>query len=147
MSIGADSAQQDIAATRYEKVERALHRNDDPHLRSCKAVVGYRIHAKDGEIGHVESMLVDEETWAVRYLVVNTSNWWIGHKVLVAPEWSTDIDWAEERVTIHLTRQSIKDAPPYDSDAELSREHETSLYAHHGQTGYWQDSDLALSPV
>ena len=69
------------------KAERARHRDDDPHLRSCEAVVGYHIHATDGEVGHVEGFLIDDETWAIRYLVVNTSNWWLGHKVLIAPQW------------------------------------------------------------
>ncbi|MBW4052671.1 MAG: PRC-barrel domain containing protein, partial [Proteobacteria bacterium] len=38
--------------------------NDDPHLRSCNAVIRYHIHAEDGDIGHVQGMLVDEKTWA-----------------------------------------------------------------------------------
>jgi hypothetical protein len=145
VSIGPDSVQQEIAIDQYEKVERAAHRNDDPHLRSCKAVVGYRIHATDGDIGHVESMLVDDETWAIRYLVVNTSNWWIGHKVLIAPEWSTGSDWELESVAVRLSRRSIQDAPSYDAASPLTREQEALLYRHHGHAGYWQDSDLAES--
>ena len=58
-------------------------RDDDLHLRSCKAVMGYHIEATDGDIGHVQGLLVDEETWAIRYMVVDTSNWWLGHKVLI----------------------------------------------------------------
>lgn len=120
--------------------ERARHRNDDPHLRSCKAVVGYHIHAKDGEIGHVDGFLVDEETWAIRYLVVNTSNWWVGHKVLVAPTWITGVHWSDETVSVDLTRESVKLAPPYDSAAELNREREMGLYGHYGRRGYWAGS-------
>jgi len=53
-------------------------------VRSCTAVTGYPIHATDGEIGYVSGFLIDDQTWAIRCLVVDTSNWWIGHKVLVA---------------------------------------------------------------
>lgn len=119
------------------KIERSLHRNDDPHLRSCQEVIGYHIHADDGDIGHVESLLVDEETWAIRYMVVNTSNWWVGHKVVISPEWITDVDWSERTVSLDLTRDSVKRAPPYDSTEELNRQRESGLYDHYGRSGYW----------
>ena len=51
--------------------------DDDPHLRSCKEVMDYHIHATDGDIGHVQGLLIDDENWRVRYLVVDTSNWWV----------------------------------------------------------------------
>src|ERR1035438_418256 len=37
----------------------------DPHLRSTDAVTGHNIQAKDGEIGHVEDFIIDDETWAI----------------------------------------------------------------------------------
>ncbi len=116
--------------------ESARHEHDDPHLRSCNAVKGYHIHAKDGHIGHVADLLVDEQTWAVRYLVVDTSNWWLGHKVLIAPQWILDTNWADESVTVSMTRQAIQDAPVYDPQAPMSRDVEDRLYQHYGQAGY-----------
>ena len=59
----------------------------DPHLRSTHDVSGYHIQAADGEIGHVEDFIIDDETWAIRYLVIDTKNWWYGKKVLVSPQW------------------------------------------------------------
>ena len=95
----------------------AQHQDDDPHLRSCKAVMSYHIQATDGDIGHVQGLLVDEETWAIRYMIVNTSNWWLGHQVLVAPQWIQDVSWHDSTVSVNLTRQAVKNAPPYDSTA------------------------------
>ena len=115
----------------------AEHKNDDPHLRSCKALIGHHIHATDGEIGHVSTLLVDEKSWAIRYMVVDTSNWWMGHRVLVAPQWITDISWANESVTVNLTRERIQTAKDFDSTAELNTERETALYRHHQQESYW----------
>ena len=51
--------------------------SDDCHLRSCRSVIGHHVHATDGDLGHVEDFLVDDHTWAVRYLIVDTSNWWV----------------------------------------------------------------------
>jgi hypothetical protein len=117
----------------------ASHRRDDPHLRSCKAVIGYRIQAIDGEIGHVQGMLLDDETWAIRYLVVSTSNWWLGHELLVAPPWILGVSWADSTVSVDMTQQALKDAPPYDSRVPLGRQHELDTYGHHGRPGYWPD--------
>ena len=117
--------------------EPARHAHDDPHLRSCNAVVGYHLHARDGEIGHVASMLIDEQSWAVRYLVVDTSNWWLGHKVLIAPGWIDVVSWYDATVSVSMTRQSVKDAPVYDAQVAMSREAEDRLYQHYGHAGYW----------
>ncbi|MBC7618561.1 MAG: PRC-barrel domain-containing protein [Candidatus Saccharibacteria bacterium] len=125
----------DAAQARAE----ARQRDQDPHLRSCKAVVGYHIEASDGEIGYVQGMLVDEESWAIRYLVVNTSNWWLGHDVLVAPQWIKNVSWAEDTVSVDLTRDAIKRAPTYDAAKPLSREMELAVYKHYERTGYWLD--------
>jgi uncharacterized protein YrrD len=98
----------------FDDVEEVLHRDDDPHLRSCNVVIGYHVEASDGDIGHVDGMLVDDETWAVRYLIVNTSNWWLGHAVLIAPQWIKGISWSAATLSVDLTREAVKDAPPYD---------------------------------
>lgn len=115
----------------------AEHQHDDPHLRSANAVMRYYVHATDGDIGHVEGMLVDERTWAIRFIVVNTSNWYLGHKVLIAPEWIQDVFWAESKVNVTITRQAVKDAPAYDAASTFDREQETSVYQHHGREPYW----------
>ena len=47
----------------------------DPHLRSAREVIGYEIQARDGDLGHVEDFIVDDESWVLRYMVVDTRNW------------------------------------------------------------------------
>lgn len=121
-------------------MERALYQDEDTNLRSCEAVVGYHIHATDGDIGHVSGLLVDEETWAIRYVVIDTSNWWVGHQVLIAPQWITGVSWSDQSVTVDLTRESVKTAPDFDPTRALNREQETGLYHHHQRHGYWMDT-------
>ena len=138
--MGVDGAARELEDRAYARAERERHRHDNPHLRSCRAVLGYHIHATDGEIGHVETLLVDERNWAIRYMVVNTSNWWLGHKVLVAPQWISGVHWADESVTVDLSRAAIQGAPTYDSTVELNRQREAGLYAHHGRGAYWSEA-------
>ncbi|MEO8627186.1 MAG: PRC-barrel domain-containing protein [Betaproteobacteria bacterium] len=122
----------------YARASAARHKDDDPHLRSCKAVMSYRIEATDGDIGHVHGLLVDEQTWAIRYIVVDTSNWWLGHQVLIAPQWIRDVRWGDSTVAVNLTRQAVKDAPAYDPATQLDRTQEMSLYKHYGRPAYWE---------
>ena len=123
----------------YLRAERARHRHDDPHLRSCNAVAGYHVHATDGAIGHVAGYLVDEQTWAIRYLIVDTSNWWMGHKVLVAPAWITAVHWSDRTVSVDVSREVVKAAPVYDPDTAWSLELDRDLYRHYGRETYWSD--------
>jgi hypothetical protein len=114
----------------------------DPNLRSFHAVIGYHIKALDGEIGHVSAILVEENTWAIRYLVIDTSNWWGGHKVLISPEWIDEVSWLNGTVSIDLHQQSIKDSPEYLSIKQLNRDFEAGIYSHYGRPAYWVvDSD------
>jgi sporulation protein YlmC with PRC-barrel domain len=97
--------------------------SDDCHLRSSNAVIGYHIEATDGDIGHVEDLVVDDYTWAITHMIVTTSNWWGGHRVLVAPRWIKDVSWSEAKVSVDRTRQGVNDSPPYESIAQLDRQH------------------------
>lgn len=118
-------------------IERERHRNDDPHLRSCSSITGYTVKGSDGDTGHVTGFLVDEVTWAIRYLIVDTSNWWLDHEVLIALPWVTGVKWATKTVEIDLNRSEIKASPAYDSDALLDRKWELALHKHYRRTGYW----------
>ena len=109
----------------------------DIHLRSAKEIRGYNIQATDDSIGHIDDLIVDDDDWEIRYLVIDTSNWWFGTKVLVAPQWAKEISWEERNVYIGMSRQAIKDSPEWDPTAMISREYEARLYHHYSQPGYW----------
>ena len=93
----------------------------DPHLRSMKAVTGYHIEATDGAVGHVEDFLLEESTWSVHFLVVDTKNWWPGKRVLISPRSVRGIDWAENVMRLNLDREKVKDSPTPDDLAQLDR--------------------------
>jgi hypothetical protein len=111
--------------------------SDDTNLRSAREVSGYHIRARDGEIGHVEDFLLDDETWAIRYLVVDTGNRWFGNHVLVSPAWVTDVSWSERLVDIDLTRGKVETGPQFDR-RQLNRLYEQRLHRFYGRSGYWE---------
>jgi hypothetical protein len=109
----------------------------DPHLRSTTAIMGHRIQARDDEIGHVQDFIVDDENWALRYLVVDTRNWWPGKKVLISPLWIERVNWEESRVFVDLPREVIKNAPEYLEPALITRDYENQLFDYYKREGYW----------
>ncbi len=119
----------------------------DPHLRSVRNVTGYNIEASDGEIGHVEDFVIDDVTWAIRYLIVDTRNWWPGKKVLISPQWIERVSWSNSKVFVNLTRDAIKQAPEYADDSVLNREYEAGLHGHYGRDGYWKTEEPARDPA
>lgn len=125
---------------------QARERGNDPHLRSCKAIESYHIQASDGEIGHVKGLLYDDATWAIRYMVVSTSNWWLGHDVLIAPSWIKSIDWEDKTVSIDMTRENLQHAPWYDTALPLTRAMEIALHKHHGRAAYCPSTQRSDDP-
>jgi uncharacterized protein YrrD len=115
----------------------------NPHLRSTKNVSGYNIQANDGEIGHIEDFIIDDETWAIRYLIIDTKNWWPGKKVLVSPLWIEEVSWDESKVFVNLSREAIKQSPEYNEESLLTREYETELHRHYNRQGYWSNETIS----
>jgi len=108
-------------------------RRDDPHLRSTRQITGYHIHATDGQIGHVQDFMVDDEDWAIRFLVADTHNWLPGKKVILSPRWVKCLQWADSLVYFDLTRESIRKSLEFNPSKPISRDYEAFLLDHFGQ--------------
>ena len=52
------------------------------------------------KIGHVENFIVDHHTWAIRYIEVDTRNWWFGKKVLVSPHWIERVSRTDSKASV-----------------------------------------------
>jgi hypothetical protein len=126
--------------------DRVRKESTDSHLRSNEAVTGYSIEATDGDIGHLDGFVVDDEGWAIRYIEVATRNWWPGKKVLVSPAWIDRVSWTESRVCTGLSREAIKSAPEYVESEPVTREYENRLYFHYGRPPYWLQETAHASP-
>ena len=119
-----------------EAQEAQLEENVEPakgQLRSAKEVIGYHIHASDGEIGHVEDFFVDDLAWRLNCIVVDTRNWLPGRKVLVPPQWADTVSWSERKVVFKLSKERIKNSPDYDP-ADLQNRHYQDILPRQSQT-------------
>jgi uncharacterized protein YrrD len=99
-----------------ESLREVDDRSDkDPHLRSTKEVKGYHIHATDGDIGHVSDFIIDDQTWELEYLVVDTHNWLGGKKVLIAVKHVSKVQWADSKVYADLNIDFIKNSEAFET--------------------------------
>ncbi len=119
--------------------EREAAQASDQHLLSASEVAGYGIQASDDSIGHLDDLLFEAESWAVRYIVVDTRNWWPGRRVVIPPQWIERMDWPEHQVKVGVSRDQVKAAPEFDPAGAPSREYEERLHAHYARQGYWRD--------
>lgn len=114
----------------FASIDTVRRTYGDRHLRSCKEIIDYNIEAADSEVGHLQGMLFDEDTWSVQYLMINTSNWWLGHQVLLEPQTIKDISWGDARIYVDMLRQEVQDAPIFDPDSPETYEKDPAEHLH-----------------
>lgn len=107
--------------------------DDDQHLRSTDAVTGYNIKAANGEIGDVEDFVINDQTWSIEFMEVDTGNWFPGKKVLISPTWIKKIDWATSMVNVILTEEQVKNSPEYIHSEDINELYENKLLDYYGK--------------
>lgn len=131
-AINSEEGRSEIELDRAAQAEGLHH-----HLRGVKELTGYHVAATDGDVGHVDDFFIDEETWQIHYLLVDTGKWLPGRKVLISTKWISDILWEDSRVYVELTREQIKSSPEYDPKETVERQYEGVLHQHYGFPPYW----------
>jgi len=108
-------------------------------LHNTASVSGYDIHAGAGDIGNVEDFIIDDETWAIRYLIIDTRNWWPGKKVLVSPQWIESVSWNNAKVFVDLPNE----LPEYLGSRPGKCDPETRLQQSYHRENHWASNDPA----
>jgi hypothetical protein len=108
----------------------------DPNLRSMAAVEGYHVGATDGSIGHIENFILDTAGWDVRYLIVDTKDWWFGQHVLISPFAVQEINWVEQTVRLDVSRESVKNSPPWKPFDVIDKSYQERLHGYYMWPAY-----------
>lgn len=103
------------------------------HLHSVREVIGYTVKAVDGRIGALRDLFIDDTTWAVRYLAVDTNTWLPGGNVLVARDQTDGVSWEDQEISVRLTMARLAHAPAYDPGRPITREYENRLRDYYGR--------------
>lgn len=105
-------------------------------LRNINDLLGFRIAAKDGDIGTVKDFYFDDEMWTVRYLIVKTGPWF-SREVLISPEAVTDHSWEADTFSVGITKEQVRESPDIDTDKPVSRQQEAELARYYPWRSYW----------
>lgn len=120
-------------------------------LKNINDILGFKIHASDGDLGNVDEFYFDDTAWKVRYLVVNTGSPLAGRRVLIAPIAITEADWAGRRLSLSLTMDQVRNSPDIDTEKTVTRRHETELHEHYAWPFYWGEAfyggSMSGSPI
>jgi uncharacterized protein YrrD len=114
-AMGAASFRSAPDAETGKETDKADAPNYDLHLRSTHKITGYHIHATDGDLGHVTDFIMDDRSWQILFLVVDTHNWLGGKKVLIAVSHIKKMEWEHSKVYIDLSVAAIKNSRAYDA--------------------------------
>jgi hypothetical protein len=85
----------------------------EQYLRSTKGVMGYRVRTTDGEIGHIEDFVLDDDCSRILFLTMDLEEWISGKRVLLSPRVVSKIDWATFRVEVEVSRRAIEASQEY----------------------------------
>lgn len=102
----------------------------------------YKIRSAEDTFGHVRDILVEEETWTIRWLVLNTGSWLTGQKVLISPMSVKELDQDDKECVVSLSKEHIESSPPLDHDAPVSRQYEKTYFDHYQWPYYWMGDGL-----
>lgn len=104
---------------------------------NAESLVGFTMGAIDGEIGKVKEFYFDDETWTIRYLIVDTGNWLYGRVVLISPDALMAPDWENKIFPVNLTKEQITNSPDINTDLPVSRQEEIKLHKYYPWVAYW----------
>lgn len=113
-------------------------------VRSTDGVIGNYVQTTDGEIGQVEDFIIDDDVWAIRYLIISTRNWWPGKRVLVAPQWIQRVNWGKGKMFVDLSGEVIRRSPEFTERQLVTREYEGRVHRHYDRRGYWMDDPESI---
>ncbi|MBD3403395.1 hypothetical protein GF420_10905 [candidate division GN15 bacterium] len=107
----------------------------DPDLRSYQEMVGYRVQANDGPVGGVSGIIMDDETWTIRYVIVDADEIAPGRKLLLAVDWIDRVSWDQASLYVDMRQETIKESPAYDPSVPVNEPYEEALHAYYQQGG------------
>jgi len=111
--VGAFPAS-DPMAVKETSVDRNAHQSSgDPNLRSTQALNGYHIETSEGAVGHVTDFMMDDKSWTICFLVVETGHWFSGKEIVIPPKQIDSISYWESKVFVNASREAIRQAPEY----------------------------------
>jgi uncharacterized protein YrrD len=112
-----------------------------------KSLIGSPVAATDGEMGSVRNFLFDDQSWKVRYLVVDVGNWLKRRDVILPTTVLERLDCAKKTCCAHLTKDQVRNSPDVDTEKPVSRQQEIAIHEYFGPLASWVGSEFGMPPM
>jgi len=116
-------------------------------LSTVTSLNGFAIEATDGPLGTVSDFLFDDQTWKVRWLVVDTGTWLPGRKVLLHVSALGKADPLNQLLPVSLTKQQVENSPDILEHQPVSQQMQGRLYDYYGWDPYWGGNFLGMGSI
>jgi uncharacterized protein YrrD len=111
-------------------------------LHDLNALTGSSVIATDGEMGSIRNFLFDDQSWMIRYVVVDVGGWLTRRAVVLAITAVEHPDWVKKTFQVHLTKEQVRHSPDVDTEKPVSRQQEIAMHEYFGWSIYWAQSEL-----
>ena len=81
----------------------------------------------------MEDFIIDDSTWKISFMLVDTGNWFPGKKVLISPKLIKEVSWEDASVSVYATEEQVKNSPEYHPSEEISDSYESNLQNYYGR--------------
>ena len=102
------------------------------HLRSMREMLGYKIHATDGEAGTFEDFIIEDTLWGVHHVVLALARS-PQRSVLISPESIRSISWRGKAAWVNLSREEVERSAAFDPAAAVNHAAEHQLFDYYGR--------------
>jgi hypothetical protein len=101
---------------------------DNIHLRSTRDTRGFRIYAKDGEVGFVSGFIVEDESWKIIYLLVVAKSIFGDQKILISVHDIMKIKWNESKIYLDISVKAVEQCRTFDASTFIGHEMVTTVF-------------------
>ena len=119
-----------------------IYRSDDesgpgPRLMGADTLIGEDVYNRqDEDLGDIKEIMLDMQTGQVAYAVLSFGGWLgMGDKLFAVPWQALELDTANKRFILDVSKEHLKNAPGFDKDAwpdMASTEFSTQIHGFYG---------------
>jgi sporulation protein YlmC with PRC-barrel domain len=115
--------------------EEEEHEPINTHLRAARELADYRIESEGKVIGVVYDLMLDRESWTIRYVVTSSQNR-RGSYSLIPFQMIKKISWPQKQIRVSITKEALAKSPQYDPSKPVTQELEDEIYNYFDQVEY-----------
>jgi PRC-barrel domain len=116
-------------------------------LYDLKALLGSPVHAADGETGRIRDFLFDDQSWKIRYIILDVGNWLKRRDVVLPVSAFEPPDWVAKTCRVRLTRDQVRESPDVDTEKPVSRQQEIAMREYFGKLACWVEAEFGLASI